>query len=221
MRSRTAACWLPLLLPLLPAALALMWEGDILISEESGLGSSGALGARLADPDRLWRNGIVYYQIHETITAEQRKMIEDMMEYIQQRVGGDCIQFRPGGPDDGDYVRITANGGGACTGRRPQVLNLDPQACMTNATVVHELLHTLGQYCGSVYPFSIVCKHVFEDLFTNTPAQTETLISRSNSRILNKERSITLSSEVAETQNGLRKETSILTKHLLVNYFKK
>ena len=74
---------------------------------------------------------------------------------ISAAVGGDCITFEQVGENlQGDYVLITAGGGGDCpstsccselgrTGNRPQFLNLDP-ACMQNSTVVHELVHTLG-----------------------------------------------------------------------------
>ena len=95
-------------------------------------------------------------RIDDTVTAEHSNIILQMMQYISERVGGDCIRFREAAEDHlGVYVKITAGGGRDCpsssccselgrTGNTPQILNLDPDACMHNSTVVHELVHTLG-----------------------------------------------------------------------------
>ena len=78
------------------------------------------------------------FRMHETISSEHADLILEMMQYITDSVGGDCIQFKEVSSDyTGDYVMITATGGTACsstdccselgrTGSRPyQVLNLE------------------------------------------------------------------------------------------------
>ena len=52
---------LPLLL-LLPTGLPVMFEGDILISDDTLAQSDSRLGALLADPSKLWPNGLVFYR---------------------------------------------------------------------------------------------------------------------------------------------------------------
>ena len=51
-----------LLLLLLTAARAELYEGDIYITEQEPQSSSGFLGVRLADPTRMWPNGQVPYK---------------------------------------------------------------------------------------------------------------------------------------------------------------
>ena len=101
------------------------------------------------------------------MTPENSDQILKMMKYISERVGGNCIRFQAAEEvHHGDYVLITAGGGGDCpstsccselgrTGNRPQFLNLDP-ACMQNSTVVHELVHTLGTETRNVMWFGSV-----------------------------------------------------------------
>ena len=109
------------------------------------------------------------------MTSANAKKVLDVMDYLEERVGGSCIKFRAVDDHHGDYVLITAGGGGECasvnccselgrTGSRPyQVLNLEPRKCMQNSIVVHELLHTLG----TVGNLCKLAPFLFQVLFMN------------------------------------------------------
>ena len=43
------------------------FEGDIILSSSGSSGSKPFLGAHIADPDRLWPNGIVEYKFRRTL----------------------------------------------------------------------------------------------------------------------------------------------------------
>ena len=82
-------------------------------------------------------------------------VIHAVMEHLKTRLGG-CVGFDlVAGDPMGDWVLVTATGGGKCLSKsccselghtrgRPQVLQLDPEGCMHNVTITHELLHTIG-----------------------------------------------------------------------------
>ena len=55
------AALVPLVLLVTPGQ-AVMFEGDILISDETLAQSGSRLGAMLADPSKLWARGLVYYK---------------------------------------------------------------------------------------------------------------------------------------------------------------
>ena len=103
--------------------------------------------------------------MHKTVLAEHAQQVEAVMAQLTERLGDGCLTFERAGEDHfGDYVLITAGGGGDCSRLvlfffhwdkngtplnlqlellfrvRSQFLKLDPTSCMDNGTVAHELL---------------------------------------------------------------------------------
>ena len=80
-----------------------MMEGDIVV-RQGDLGGSSALDAPLANPDRLWPSGMVEYKYYDTFPAQNRKIMQNAMEYITRKVS--CINFREATELTKDYVLI-------------------------------------------------------------------------------------------------------------------
>lgn len=101
---------------------------------------------------RLWPYGVVPYTISPRLDIEQRKAVLEGMDTIQSL---SCIGFVPFMGQTGDHesprlhIRLARSGGGCWTsftgfsGGR-QTLTLEPKACFSKSTILHELMHVLG-----------------------------------------------------------------------------
>ena len=54
--------------------------------------------------------------MHKTVLAEHAQQVEAVMAHLTERLGDGCLSFERAGEDHfGDYVLITAGGGGDCS----------------------------------------------------------------------------------------------------------
>jgi len=103
-------------------------------------------GAHLADPDRLWSNGVVEYKFYRTFSLNLRTLVREAMDYITSV--SPCITFVPANSSSVNYVLITP--GARCSSELgmnggQQFIYLN-SACFDRGMIVpvHTLLHTLG-----------------------------------------------------------------------------
>lgn len=93
-----------------------------------------------------WPDGIVYYQLHESVTPELKVKISAAMKHIENV---SCIHFKVNKENatHTNYVQIVAKSFcSSLVGMRRigvQPLFLDTVRC-TEGNIIHELLHTLG-----------------------------------------------------------------------------
>jgi len=110
------------------------------------LPSSEVAGAHLADPARLWPNGVVEYKFFRTFLGEHQTLVRNAMAYITSV--SPCITFVPANSSSVNYVLITP--GASCAselGMRggEQLLFLN-SGCFRDGMMItaQQLLHTLG-----------------------------------------------------------------------------
>ena len=122
-------------------------EGDIVMEDSP---SQGDQNAPLANPDRLWPDGIVPYKFDVAFSNWNRqKIVKDSMAYMTTKVP--CVKFEnldETGRSTPDYVLVRDGVGcdselGRSGGQ--QVINLN-RKCFADGmlTPVHELMHSVG-----------------------------------------------------------------------------
>merc|ERR550534_3206290 len=77
-------------------------EGDIVIRNQD-LTDLDSLNAHLANPDRLWPNGLVEYKFYKNFPASSRQIVKRAMAYISGKFPG-CIRFEDATTSTVDYV---------------------------------------------------------------------------------------------------------------------
>ena len=77
-------------------------EGDIVIRNHD-LADPDSLNAHLANPDRLWPNGLVEYKFYKNFPASSRKTVKRAMAYLTGKFPG-CITFEEATSSTVDYV---------------------------------------------------------------------------------------------------------------------
>lgn len=77
-------------------------EGDIVIRNHD-LADPTSLNAHLANPDRLWPNGLVEFKFHSNFPASSRKTVKRTMAYLTSKFPG-CITFEEATSSSADYV---------------------------------------------------------------------------------------------------------------------
>ncbi|XP_055595678.1 zinc metalloproteinase nas-13-like [Uranotaenia lowii] len=115
-------------------------EGDVIVRYEPDL-TQGSNRKTL----KWWPNGIVKYEISDSISPEDQQIILSAMDAIMEV---SKVKFTPKVATDRDYVAIinTDVGCWASLGYHGgrQELNLDPRGCMDKGAILHQLMHTLG-----------------------------------------------------------------------------
>ena len=140
-------CCLHLLFLPLSYSSTLM-EGDIIM--DPGLTSQASLGqsAALANPQRLWPGGRVYYIFDEAFSEKNREVVTSAMDYMT--VTNPCLAFEDiglTGNNRTDYVKIF--NGLTCSSQLGRVGGMQQLSLNTGClhgirTAVHELCHTIG-----------------------------------------------------------------------------
>ena len=78
-------------------------EGDI--GDQSSHPADPTLAnAHIANPNRLWPNGLVEYEFHSNFPDEHRKIMGEVMRYFEEKVP--CINFKERTKTTIDYVLI-------------------------------------------------------------------------------------------------------------------
>ena len=142
-------CLLLLFLPFSHSST--LMEGDLI--PDPGLTSQGSLGqsAALANPQRLWPGGRVYYLFDEAFSEKNREVVTSAMDYMT--VTNPCLVFEDigmTGNNRTDYVKIF--NGRTCSSQLGRVGGEQQLSLNTNClkginglrTAVHELCHTIG-----------------------------------------------------------------------------
>lgn len=97
----------------------------------------------LSNPAKLWPNGIVYYEIKDLFTNEERKNILNGMKEFHDKT---CIKFLPRNQQR-DYIVFDKRiGCMSDVGRRKgkQIVSLASEACLAQGSILHELMHVVG-----------------------------------------------------------------------------
>ncbi|XP_062612337.1 blastula protease 10-like [Saccostrea cucullata] len=101
---------------------------------------------------KLWDYGYIPYYIDSKFTTRQRQIVNQAIREFSQKT---CIRLVPGASADWsslphkDYIYFTY--GKACssavgrTGNGEQRIGLNASYCFTQRTVIHEIMHALGQ----------------------------------------------------------------------------
>ena len=61
------------------------------------------MNAHLADPDRLWPNGLIDFKFHKNFPASSRRTVKRTMAYLTGKFPG-CITFEEATSSTVDYV---------------------------------------------------------------------------------------------------------------------
>jgi len=110
------------------------------------LPTSQVAGAHLADPDRLWPNGVVEYKFSRTVPSTHQTLVRKAMDYITSV--SPCITFVPAASSSVNYVLIAS--GARCSSELGMVggeqLLFVNSGCFRNGIMItaENLLHTLG-----------------------------------------------------------------------------
>ena len=78
-------------------------EGDIIVRDRTP-GNRAGFDAPLANPDRLWPEGVVEYRFYRTFPTAHKTIVRQAMDYITSKVP--CITFQPAIESTRDYVLI-------------------------------------------------------------------------------------------------------------------
>ncbi len=104
----------------------------------------------LHESHRYWPNGEVPYEIDPGFTSDERITILAAMAHVEMHT---CITYRQRTGNDFDYVYVTPDAGGCYVqglgyfqGDGFHGVYLSQGGCVNFGTVVHELLHSLGQF---------------------------------------------------------------------------
>ncbi|CAG0919781.1 unnamed protein product [Notodromas monacha] len=119
--------------------IGLYYQGDIMFMPGESFEDHDAM----VKPEKMWPKGIVYYEIEDSFSDEER---EKIYKGIAQFHRDTCIKFRKRNGQKG-YVLIRKGTGGCSAnagyyGRR-QVVNLG-RGCFEHGTILHELMHVIG-----------------------------------------------------------------------------
>ena len=79
-------------------------EGDILDHQRGSVVDPTMSHAHIADPDRLWPNGVVAFEFDSNFPRKHRIIMEEVMRYIKEKVL--CINFVENTEETIDYVLI-------------------------------------------------------------------------------------------------------------------
>ncbi|XP_055889734.1 protein SpAN-like [Biomphalaria glabrata] len=95
------------------------------------------------DPHRLWKDGVVVYQMDPNLKAKSREALKAAMKHISSHT---CVTFKERTSSHKDFIRFTSDPGcWAHIGRvgGEQMVNIG-EGCENLGTASHELLHALG-----------------------------------------------------------------------------
>ncbi|XP_057335483.1 bone morphogenetic protein 1-like [Microplitis mediator] len=98
------------------------------------------------DNDNLWDEGIIPYEIDNSYTGQQRKLIKQAMRHWEQST---CLKFFPRIKElDKHYVVFAKQQCGCCSfvGKQLSAMQILSMAdnCMSLGMILHELGHTIG-----------------------------------------------------------------------------
>lgn len=125
----------------------LMTEGDMVLEMNNFKHFDHSRGRRnvLQNSERLWPQGIVYYQFDNSVKYSQKKRLKQAMDFLSSV---SCVQFFDREYSIPQYLLITS-GGPRCWshvgyfGLQKHEIALGDK-CWNDRTIMHELLHTLG-----------------------------------------------------------------------------
>ncbi|VDK53118.1 unnamed protein product [Anisakis simplex] len=97
-------------------------------------------------PEKIWPEGIIPYEIEETMSKDERAAIAQAFDEYKQKT---CIRFVPKTAYDFDFIYIKTNFASGCSsyvGRSGgnQTVSLEVGKCFTKGIIAHELMHALG-----------------------------------------------------------------------------
>lgn len=127
---------------------SVFYNGDIVLDKKAadmmyGTTSRRRKRATTRTKERLWKNGVVYYQFDPSLSRLARKAVKQAMEHISNKT---CIVFKKKRKKNPDYVRfISEPGCWSNVGRVGGLQNLSlGNGCERMGTAVHEIGHALG-----------------------------------------------------------------------------
>jgi len=120
-------------------------DGTIIVQGDMRLTQEQLIGRKILGNN--WRNGVVYYQMANHFSRNDRSRIERAMKVWQSKVP--CLQFKQR-RNEPNYIYIqdggSRNGCSANVGMigGKQYLSLHRPGCMTHGVILHEFGHSLG-----------------------------------------------------------------------------
>ncbi|RNA32265.1 zinc metallo ase nas-4-like [Brachionus plicatilis] len=112
-------------------------------------GEKNILSKGAASRNRLWPNGVIYYNISSSFNSDQIRTIEDGFKMIEDSTrinNNDCVVFRKR-TNEINYIQVE-NGQG-CSSYvgmigGAQVISLQIPGCVDRSVAAHEAIHALG-----------------------------------------------------------------------------